>query len=120
MTVEGFATDKIGCVDVTGISKGRGFTGVMRRHGFGGKSASHGTERKHRSAGSISGGGSGPTGRGVRKGKRMAGHAGNVRRTTLNLKLLKVDADNHLLVVRGSVPGPNGSVVLVRQSKKKD
>ncbi len=119
LTVELFMEGPVGYVDVAGITKGKGFAGVMKRHGFGGKEASHGVERKHRSAGSIGGGGAGPTGRGVRKGKRMAGQMGNIRCTVSGLKLLKVDPDNDLLVVRGSIPGPNGSVVVVRQSLKK-
>ncbi len=119
LTVEQFMEGPVGYVDVVGITKGKGFAGVMKRHGFSGKEASHGVERKHRSAGSIGGGGAGPTGRGVRKGKRMAGQMGNIRCTVSGLKLLKVDPDNDLLVVRGSIPGPNGSVVVVRQSLKK-
>jgi len=104
-------------VDVIGVTKGRGFQGPMKRHGFGGQSASHGTERKHRSAGGI-GEGSGIPGRAVRKGKRMAGHMGHVRRTVDRLKVIKVDAPANLLVVKGSVPGPNGGYVLVRDAKK--
>ncbi len=119
LTVEQFGGDDVSYVDVTGVTKGKGFTGVMKRHGFGGKEASHGVERKHRSGGSIAGGGCGPTGRGVRKGKRMAGHSGHARRTMLSLRLIKVDAENDVLIVRGSVPGPNGSIVEVRQAKKK-
>lgn len=119
LTVEQFMEGPVGYVDVVGTTKGKGFAGVMKRHGFSGKEASHGVERKHRSAGSIGGGGAGPTGRGVRKGKRMAGQMGNIRCTVSGLKLLKVDPDNDLLVVRGSIPGPNGSVVVVRQSLKK-
>ncbi len=119
LTVEQFASDAICYVDVTGTSKGKGFAGVMKRHGFGGKEASHGVERKHRSAGSIGGHATLGTGRGVKKGKRMAGHLGHVRRTVSSLRLLKADPDNDLLLIRGSVPGPNGSILLVRQSKKK-
>lgn len=119
LTVEQFAEGSVEYVDVTGISKGKGFAGVMKRHGFGGLESSHGVERKHRSGGSIAGGGAGATGRGVRKGKAMAGHMGHVRRTVSCLRLLKVDLDNDLLVIRGSIPGPNGSVVLVRRSVKK-
>lgn len=104
-------------VDVVGVTKGRGFAGVMKRHGFAGQSASHGTQAKHRSAGSI-GEGSGIPGRGVRKGKRMAGHMGHARRTVERLTVLKVDADANLLVVKGSVPGPNGGYVLVRNARK--
>jgi large subunit ribosomal protein L3 len=99
------------------VTKGRGFAGVVKRHGFAGQSASHGTQRKHRSAGSI-GEGSGIPGRGVRKGKRMAGHMGHARRTVERLTVLKVDADANLLVVKGSVPGPNGGYVLVRNARK--
>ena len=118
LTVDSFTEGDVSFVDVVGVTKGCGFTGVMKRHGFGGKEASHGVERKHRSPGSIGGGGCGPTGRGVRKGKRMAGHSGNVRRTISALRLMKVDVENDLLVIRGSIPGPNGSLVLVRQSRK--
>ncbi len=106
-------------VDVCGISKGCGFAGVMKRHGFGGKEASHGTERKHRSAGSIGGSASLGCGRSVKKGKRMAGHMGNVRVTTRNQRLMAVDKDNNLLLIKGSVPGPNGGLLLVRQAKCK-
>lgn len=119
LTVEQFAEGTVAYVDVTGISKGKGFAGVMKRHGFGGKEASHGVERKHRSAGGIGGSATGGTGRAVKKGKRMAGHMGHVRRTISGLRVVKVDANNDLLMIRGSVPGPNGSVVLVRRSKKK-
>ena len=119
LTVELFAGGAVEHVDVTGVTKGQGFTGVMKRHGFGGKEASHGVERKHRSAGGIGGSSTAGTGRGVKKGKRMAGHCGHVRRTASSLRLVKVDAQNELLLLRGSVPGSNGSVVLVQRSKKK-
>ncbi len=119
LTVEQFADGAVAYVDVIATTKGKGFAGVMKRHGFGGKEASHGVERKHRSAGSIGGGGAGPTGRGVRKGKRMAGHMGHVRCTVSSLRVVKVDPDNDLMVVRGSIPGPNGAVVFVCQAKKK-
>lgn len=119
LTVEQFTDGEVSYVDVTGVTKGKGFAGVMKRHGFGGKEASHGVERKHRSGGSIGGNAPGATGRGVKKGKKMAGHMGHVRVTMGGLRLLKVDAENQLLVIRGSVPGPNGSVVLIRVSKKK-
>lgn len=119
LTVEQFARDEVKYVDVTGITKGKGFAGGMKRHGFGGKEASHGVERKHRSPGSIGGHSTLGTGRGVKKGKKMAGHMGCVKRTIGSLQLLKVDPENDLLLIRGSVPGPNGSVVVVRQAKKK-
>lgn len=116
LTVEQFTAD-VAYVDVTGTSKGRGFAGVMKRHGFGGLCASHGVERKHRSAGSIGGHSNIGLGRGVKKGKKMAGHFGHTRRTQLELKLVGVDTERNLLLIKGSVPGPNGGLVMVRQSK---
>lgn len=105
-------------VDVIGTSKGKGFQGVMKRHHFGGMPASHGTERKHRSPGSIA---SHATNRGhcghPKKGKRMAGHMGDARITSKNHALVSVDVEKNLLVVKGSVPGPAGSYVIVKQSK---
>ena len=119
VTVEQFAGAEVGFVDIVGTTKGRGFAGVMKRHGFGGKEASHGVERKHRSAGSIGGHADCGRGRGVKKGKPMAGHYGHDRRTVSSLRLVKVDPANDLLLIRGSVPGPNGALVLVRQARKK-
>ncbi len=119
LTVEQFGPGAVGYVDVTGVTKGKGFAGVMKRHGFGGKEASHGVERKHRSAGGIGGSSTGGTGRSVKKGKRMAGHMGHVSCTVSTLRVLKVDPENNILVISGSIPGPNGSVVLVRQARKK-
>ena len=103
-------------VDVTGRSKGKGFAGVMKRHGFGGLAASHGTQRKHRSPGSI--GACATPGR-VFKGLRMAGRMGNARTTVQNLKVQAVDAEKGLILVKGAVPGPNGSLVLIRTAVKK-
>ena len=119
LTVERFAAGEVQYVDVVGVTKGKGFAGVMKRHGFGGKEASHGVERKHRSAGGIGGSANAGTGRGVKKGKRMAGHLGSVRCTMSSLRLVRVDPENGLMVVSGSIPGPNGGVVLVCKSKKK-
>lgn len=118
-TVEAF--DAVQFVDVSGTTKGRGFAGSMRRHGFGGQPASHGTERKHRSPGSIGSHGS-DLGHGgnVKKGKRMAGHMGHVRRTSRNHELVGVDKVRNLLLVRGGIPGPNGGFVLVKASISKD
>jgi large subunit ribosomal protein L3 len=107
----------VGLVDVIGVTKGRGFAGVVKRHHFAGQPASHGTERKHRSSGGI-GEGAGIPGRAVRLGKRMAGHMGNQRQTVERLKLFKVDAKANLLVIHGSVPGPNGAYVFVRNARK--
>ncbi|MFG0325835.1 MAG: 50S ribosomal protein L3 [Phycisphaerales bacterium JB037] len=102
-------------VDVVGTNKGKGFQGGMKRYGFKGKEASHGVERKHRSPGSIGGhaswrGGAG----GPKKGKRMAGHMGNVRMTIRSLPVVKVDAEKGLILVKGPVPGHNKSMVVVR------
>ncbi len=117
VTVSAFAEDK--SVDVVGTSKGKGFAGVMKRHGFGGFPGSHGTERKHRAPGSISSfasdAGHGP---GPKKGKRMAGHMGNRRVTTNNHKLVAIDEEKNLLVVKGSVPGPAGGYCIIRSAKK--
>lgn len=101
--------------DVVGVSKGKGFAGVMKRHGFGGLSSSHGTERKHRSPGAI---GACATPSRVFKGMRMAGQMGNERVTVLNLEVVQADAERHLLLLRGAVPGPTGGLVMVRSAVK--
>ncbi len=115
-TVEAFAD--IGFVDVIGTSKGKGFAGVMKRHNFRGLGASHGTERKHRSGGSISSHGS-DLGHGgnIKKGKKMAGHMGAERVKTRKHKLVAIDAENNLLLIKGSVPGANGGYVVVERSR---
>jgi len=104
-------------VDVIGVSKGKGFAGVMKRHHFGGQPASHGTERKHRSPGSIA---SRATWRGQcgkpKKGVRMAGHMGSDQVTTRNHPLVKIDAANNLLLIKGALPGANGALLFVRKS----
>lgn len=117
ITVSVFAETKI--VDVVGTSKGKGFAGVMKRHGFGGFPASHGTERKHRAPGSIASFAS-DAGHGgkPKKGKKMAGHMGNRRVTTKNHRLVAIDEEKNLLVVKGAVPGPAGGYCLVRSAKK--
>jgi large subunit ribosomal protein L3 len=101
--------------DVVGVSKGKGFAGVMKRHGFGGLSSSHGTERKHRSPGAI---GACATPSRVFKGMRMAGQMGSERVTVLNLEVVQSDPERNLLLLRGAVPGPNGSLVMVRSAVK--
>ena len=116
-TVEMFEAAGTRYVDVVATTKGRGFAGVMKRHGFGGQPASHGTERKHRSPGGIGSNAPRGLGRAIKKGKQMPGHMGNVRRTSMNQELIRVDKDHNLLLVKGSVPGPNGAYVLVRQAK---
>ncbi len=109
--------DGVKYVDVIGTSKGKGFAGVMKRHHFGGQPASHGTERKHRSPGSIA---SRATWRGQcgkpKKGVRMAGHMGMDQVTTRNHPLVGVDAAKNLLLIKGALPGPNGSLLFVRKS----
>jgi large subunit ribosomal protein L3 len=102
-------------VDVVGRTKGKGTAGVMKRHGFGGLGAAHGTQRKHRSPGSI--GACATPGR-VFKGLRMAGRMGAVRQTTQNLTVHAVDVERGLLLIKGAVPGPRGSVVLVKTAAK--
>lgn len=106
--------DGVKKVDVIGTSKGKGFAGVMKRHNFSGQRASHGNSKNHRTGGGL--GRHMSTNKGVPKGKRMAGHMGDVRVTVQGLKLVKADAEKNLLMVQGSVPGANGSFVLVRHS----
>lgn len=113
LTVEQFADVK--SVDITGTSKGRGFSGVMKRHNFAGQRASHGVKKCHRHAGST--GMSAYPSR-VFKGKRMAGQYGNAQITTRNLQIVSIDTENNLLLVRGAVPGPNGGFVSIRQTNK--
>ena len=103
-------------VDITGVTKGRGFTGAMKRWNFGGLRATHGVSVSHRSHGST--GQCQEPGK-VFKGKKMAGHYGAKQRTQQNLKVVKVDTDKGVLLVRGSVPGANGQVVMVRDAVKK-
>jgi large subunit ribosomal protein L3 len=102
-------------VDVTGISKGRGFSGVMKRHNFHGQGASHGNHKKHRAPGAI---GACATPARVFKGMKMAGQHGNARITTLNLEVVEGDAERNLLLVRGAVPGATGGLVFVRNAVK--
>jgi large subunit ribosomal protein L3 len=118
LTVELFKDADVKYVDVIGTTKGKGFQGAMKRHGFGGQPGSHGTERKHRSPGSISGhaqnrGTSGA----VKKGKRMAGHMGAVRCTVQCQPLVGVDAEHNILLICGTVPGPEGGYVIVQKAK---
>ena len=113
VTAELFEAGQV--VDVTGRSKGKGTAGVMKRHGFHGVGASHGAHRNHRKPGSI--GACATPGR-VFRGMKMAGRMGFARVTTQNLTIHSVDAENGLLLVKGAVPGPKGSVVLVRTAVK--
>lgn len=116
VTVDVF--EKVTFVDVIGTTKGKGFAGTMKRHNFKGQLASHGVERKHRSPGSIashsSNAGTGPK---IKKGKRMAGHMGAVCCTSRNHRLVRIDKENNLLLIRGPVPGANGGYLFIRASK---
>jgi len=103
-------------VDVTGVSIGKGFQGVMKRYNFGGGRASHGTSVSHRSHGST--GQRQDPGK-VFKGKKMAGHMGDERVTTQNLRIVGTDVDRGLIMVRGAVPGSKGGFILVRDAVKK-
>jgi large subunit ribosomal protein L3 len=102
-------------VDVTAVSKGKGFAGAMKRHGFGGLPASHGAHRVHRAPGSI---GACATPSRVFRGTRMAGRMGAEKVTTQNLLVVQADAERDLVLVRGSVPGPKGGLVLIRDAVK--
>src|SRR5690606_20370023 len=102
-------------IDVTAVSKGKGFAGAMKRHGFAGQRASHGAHRVHRKPGSV---GQCATPARVFKGKKMAGRMGGEKVTTLNLTVVSADAGRNLLLVKGAVPGPKGGLVLVRDAVK--
>ena len=102
-------------VDVTSVSKGKGTAGVMKRHGFKGLGAGHGAHRVHRAPGAI---GACATPSRVFKGTRMAGRMGGQQVTTLNLEVVEADPERNLLLVRGTVPGPKGAVVVVRTAIK--
>ena len=102
-------------VDVTGTTMGKGYAGVMKRHNFAGGMASHGASLTHRTPGSI---GQRQTPGRVFQGKRMSGHMGVRRRTIENLKVVEVDAERNLLLIRGAVPGTDGGTVVVRPSVK--
>jgi large subunit ribosomal protein L3 len=113
LTAELFAAgDKI---DAIGTSKGRGFTGVMQRHNFAGQKASHGTHLVHRAPGSI---GQASTPARVFKGVRMAGHAGGEQVTTMNLEVVQSDPSKNVVLIKGSVPGPKGGTVIIRNAVK--
>jgi large subunit ribosomal protein L3 len=101
--------------DVSGVSKGKGFAGVMKRHNAAGQGAAHGNHKKHRAPGSI---GACATPSRVFKGMPMAGRMGGDKVTTLNLDVVGVDGDRGLLLLGGAVPGPKGSLVLVREAVK--
>ena len=107
--------DGITFVDVTGITKGKGFAGGMKRHGFAVQGAVHGNQASHRRVGGI--GACATPGR-VFKGKRMAGRMGQDRVTTQNLKIQKIDADANLILIKGAIPGNRGGIVTVKTAVK--
>ncbi len=113
VTVESF--EGINRVDVTGTSKGRGFSGVMKRHNFAGQRASHGVKKVHRHAGGT---GCSASPSRLFKGRRMAGQYGNAKVTMRNLELVRVLPEDNLMLIRGAVPGPNGGLVAIRQTNK--
>jgi large subunit ribosomal protein L3 len=102
-------------VDITGICKGRGFAGAIKRHNFSGQRATHGVKKCHRALGGT--GASAFPSR-VIKGKRMPGQLGNVKTTVRNQKLVKVDPENNLILIRGAIPGPNGGFVVIKETNK--
>jgi len=102
-------------VDVTAVSKGKGFAGVMKRHGFAGAPASHGAHKNHRKPGAI---GQCATPSRVFRGKKMPGRHGGTKVTTLNLEVVKADAEAEVLLIKGAVPGPRGSTVVIRDAVK--
>ena len=103
-------------VDVTGVSKGKGYAGVIKRHNFSMQDATHGNSLAHRAHGSI--GQCQTPGRGW-KGKKMSGHMGNVQKTVQSLKIVDMDIENNVIYIKGAVPGFNGSEVKIKPSMKK-
>ena len=103
-------------VDVSGISKGKGFAGTVKRWNFATQDATHGNSLAHRKPGSI---GQCQTPGRVWKGKKMSGHLGNVNKTIQNLKIVKIDEENKLILVKGSIPGPAGSKIIIKPAVKK-
>jgi large subunit ribosomal protein L3 len=108
------ALAEVKSVDVTGVSKGRGFAGVMKRHGFKGQRATHGVKKVHRHMGTTGALAAWRGGGRPKKGKKMPGHFGHDRTTVRNLTVVRVDAENNLLLVHGAAPGPNGGLLIIR------
>jgi large subunit ribosomal protein L3 len=116
ITVSSF--EDVKAVDIVGTTKGRGFAGVIKRHHFGGQRASHGVKKVHRHLGTSGGLAAWRGGGRPKKGKKMPGQLGNVQVTARNLKVVKVDSENNLLVIRGAIPGPNGGMLVIRSTNK--
>lgn len=113
LTVEMFTVGQK--VDVTGVSKGKGFAGTVKRHNFATQDATHGNSRSHRVPGSI---GQRQTPGRVMKGKKMAGHMGNVKCTMQTLEVVRLDAEKNMLLVKGSIPGAPGGKVIIKPAQK--
>lgn len=105
-------------VDVTGLTKGRGFSGAMKRHNFAGQRATHGVKKVHRHMGGTGALAANRGGGRMKKGKCMPGQYGHERVTIRNVKLVKIDKENNLILINGCVPGPNGSYVMLRETNK--
>ena len=103
-------------VDTSGVTIGKGFAGTVKRHNFSMQDATHGNSLSHRAHGSI---GQCQTPGRVWKGKKMSGHLGNVNKTIQNLKIVKIDEENKLILVKGSIPGPSGSKIIIKPAIKK-
>jgi large subunit ribosomal protein L3 len=106
---------EVKAVDVMGTTKGRGTTGVIKRHNFAGQRATHGVKKVHRHGGSV---GMNTFPSRTFRGKRMAGQYGNTRVTVRNLKVVRVDEEQNLILIRGAIPGPNGGYVVIRETNK--
>jgi len=109
------ALAEVKAVDVTATSKGRGFSGAMKRHNFHGQRASHGVKKCHRHLGGT---GCSASPSRLFKGKKMPGQYGNTRCTVRNLKVIRVDTENDLILVKGAVPGPNGGFVVIKPTNR--
>ena len=116
VTVEALAEVK--AVDIIGTSKGRGFSGAMKRHNFAGQRATHGVKKVHRHMGGTGALAANRGGGRMKKGKKMPGQYGHARITVRNVRLVRVDKENNLLLLNGSVPGPNGSYVVIQETNK--
>lgn len=116
VTVEAMAD--VAAVDITGITKGCGFAGVMKRHNFAGQRATHGVKKVHRHAGGTGALAAWRGGGRPKKGKKMAGQYGHDRMTIRNLKLVRIEKDQNVLLVRGAVPGPNGGLLVIRETNR--
>ena len=108
----------VGAVDVIGLTKGCGFQGAMKRHGFKGQRATHGVKKVHRHMGGTGALAANRGGGRMKKGKKMPGQYGNERITMRNLKVVQIDSDKNLLLVRGAIPGAAGAYVIVRETNK--